>query len=45
MLWDCVSTFDTLEEGSLKQEEKLETNVTTRSQGLVKEDKSLTSKN
>ena len=41
MLWDCVSMVDTLEEGSLKQEETLETNVTTRSQGLVKEDKSI----
>ena len=41
VLWDCVSMFDTLEEGSLKQEEISETNVTTRSQGLVKEDKSI----
>ena len=31
-----ISMFDTLEEGSLKQEEISETNVTTRSQGLVK---------
>ena len=38
VLWDCVSMFDTLEEGSLKQEETSETNVTTRSQDLVKED-------
>ena len=41
MLWDCVSMFDTLEEGSLKHEETSETNVTTRSQGLEKEDKSI----
>ena len=41
VLWDCVSMFDTLEEGSLKREEISETNVTTRSQGLVKEDKSI----
>ena len=44
MLWDCVSMFDTLEEGSLKQEETSETNVITRSQSLVKEDKSILSK-
>ena len=31
--------FDTEEEGSLKQEEISETNVKTRSQGLLKEDK------
>ena len=31
VLWDCVSMFDTLEEGSLKQEKTSETNVTTRS--------------
>ena len=36
VLWDCVSMFDTLEEGSLKQEEISKTNVTKRSQGLVK---------
>ena len=36
VLWDCVSMFDTEEEGSLKQEETSETNVTTRSQSLVK---------
>ena len=41
VLWDCVSMFDTLEEGSLKREEISKTNVTTRSQGLVKEDKSI----
>ena len=31
VLWDCVSMFDTEEEGSLKQEETSKTNVTTRS--------------
>ena len=41
VLWDCVSMFDTEEEGSLKQEETSETNVTTRSQSLLKEDKSI----
>ena len=35
VLWDCVSMFDTLEEGSLKHEEISETNVTTRSQCLL----------
>ena len=35
VLWDCVSLFDTEEEGSWKQEETSETNVTTRSQGLL----------
>ena len=39
VLGDCVSMFDMLDEGSLKREEISETNVTTRSQGLVKEDK------
>ena len=39
VLWDCVSMFDTEEEGYMKQEEILETNVTTRSQGLIKEDR------
>ena len=33
--------FDTLEEYSLKQEETSETNVTTISQSLVEEDKSI----
>ena len=37
VLWDYVSLFDTEEEGSLKQEETLETNVITRNQGLLKE--------
>ena len=44
VLWDCVSMFDTEEEGSLKQEETPETNVTTRSQRLLKEDNSILSK-
>ena len=35
VLWDCVSLFGTEEEGSLKQEETSETNVTTRSQCLL----------
>ena len=33
--------FDIEEEGYLKQEEISETNVTTRSQGLIKEDMSV----
>ena len=41
VLWDCVSMFDTIEEGSLKHEETSETNVTTRSRDLVKENKSI----
>ena len=41
VLWDCVSMFDTKEEGYLKQEEISEANVTTRSQGLIKEDRSV----
>ena len=41
VLWDCVSMSDTLEEGSPKQEETSETNVTTRSQRLLKEDNSI----
>ena len=41
VLWDCVSLFDTEEEGSLKQEETSETNVTTRSQGLLNKDNSI----
>ena len=41
VLWDCVSLFDTEEEGSLKHEEISETNVTTGSQGLIKEDRSI----
>ena len=35
VLWDCVSLFDTEDEGTLKHEEISETNVTTRSQGLL----------
>ena len=45
VLWDCVSLFDTEEEGYLKQEEISETNRTTRSQGLIKEDRSVLQKN
>ena len=41
VLWDCVSLFDTEEEVSLKQEKTSETNVTTRSQRLLKEDNSI----
>ena len=41
VLWDCVSMFDIEEEDSLKWEETSETNVTTRSQTLLKEDKSI----
>ena len=41
VLWDCVSLFDTEEEGSWKHEETLETNVTTRSQGLLNKDNSI----
>ena len=37
VLWDHISLFDIEEEGSLKQEETSETNVTTRSQRLLKE--------
>ena len=37
VLWDCVSLFDTEEEKDLRHEDILETNVTTRSQGLIKE--------
>ena len=41
VLWDYVSMFDTEEEDFLKQEEIPETNVTTRIQSLLKEDKSI----
>ena len=41
VLWDCVSLFDTEDEGSLKHEEISETNVTTRSQGLLNKDNSI----
>ena len=37
VLWDCVSMFDTEEENDLIHEDISETNVTTRSQGLIKE--------
>ena len=37
VLWDCVSLFDTEEEKNPRHEDILETNVTTRSQGLIKE--------
>ena len=37
VLWDCVSLFDVEEEKDLKHEGILETNVMTRSQGLIKE--------
>ena len=37
VLWDCVSVFDVKEERDLRHEGILETNVTTRSQGLIKE--------
>ena len=37
VLWDCVSLFDTEEEKDLRYENILETNITTRSQGLIKE--------
>ena len=40
-LWDCVSMFDTKEEYFLIQGETPETNVTTRSQNLLKEDISI----
>ena len=41
VLWEYVLMFDTEEEGYLKQEEISETNMTTRSQGMIKEDKSI----
>ena len=41
VLWDCVSLFDTEDEGTLKHEEISETNVTTRSQGLLNKDNSI----
>ena len=37
VLWECVSLFDGEEEKDLRHEGILETNVTTRSQGLIKE--------
>ena len=41
VLWDCVSMFDTEKEGYVKQEEISEKNMTTRSQGLIKDDRSV----
>ena len=37
VLWDCVLLFDAKEEKDLRYEDILETNITTRSQGLIKE--------
>ena len=37
VLWDCVSLFDDEEEKDMRHEGILETNVMTRSQGLIKE--------
>ena len=37
VLWDCVSLFDTEEEKNLRHEDTSKMNVTTRSQGLIKE--------
>ena len=37
VLWDCVSLFDADEEKYLRPKDILETNVTKRSQGLIKE--------
>ena len=37
VLWDCVSLLDAKEEKDLRHEGILETNVMTRSQGLIKE--------
>ena len=39
-LWDCVSIFDTEDEGTLKQEEISETNMTNKSQDLLNKDNS-----
>ena len=36
-LWDCVSLFNATEEKDLSNKSFLETNVATRSQGLLKE--------
>ena len=36
VLWDSVSLFDAEEERNLGYEDVMETNVTTRSQGLAK---------
>ena len=45
VLWDCVSLFDAEEEGSMKQGKTSETDVTTRSERLLKEDNSILPKN
>ena len=45
VLWHRVSMFDTEEEVYLKQEEISETNVTTRIEGLIKEDRLVLPKN
>ena len=37
VFWDCVSLFDAEEENDLRYEDILETNIMTRSQGLIKE--------
>ena len=37
VLWDYLSLFDTKEEKDPRHEDILETNVTMRSQGLIKE--------
>ena len=39
VLWDYVSLFDTEEEKDLRHKDISETNVTMRSQGLIKEDR------
>ena len=39
VLWDYVSMFDTEEESDLRHEDILEANVTTRIQGMIKEDR------
>ena len=41
VLWDRVSLFDIEDKGSLKHGEISETNVTTRSQGLLNKDNSI----
>ena len=40
-LWECVSHFDIEDKSDLKHGNISETNVTTRSQGLIKEDSSI----
>ena len=37
VLWDYVSLFDAREEKDMRHEGILETNIMTRSQGLIKE--------